>query len=204
MNITRLLAALFTLCILLNACKKEDTQPQTQTIANVLTNGDFEKAPYQDWTNNTGKNSTTSPTSYSVTYSSEAASSPSHSIKVTCLAAPNDSTYQFMEQILYTANTPIPAGAKLTMKVKIKTVNIQGNGISLAIGGNYGASAKYASAFYTSTEGKISITGTNDFKEYSLTLDSFPADATSLYVLLFFLPKTTGTAYYDDVSLSVN
>ncbi|MFD2934895.1 hypothetical protein [Spirosoma flavum] len=204
MRIIGSLLLLLLTAAIMNACKKEDAQPLTQTVANVLTNSDFEITPYQDWTNNLGKISTTNPTNYSVSYSTEAASSPSHSIKVTCSAAPNDSTYQYMQQILYTATTPIPAGAKLTMKVKIKMVNIQGNGIALAMGGNQGASAKYASAFYTSTEGKTSIVGTNEFKEYTLTFDAFPANATSMYVLLFFLPKTTGTAYYDDASLSIN
>ncbi|GAB3882879.1 hypothetical protein [Spirosoma agri] len=196
------LIALFTTVVLLSACKKEE--PQSQPIANVLTNGDFEATPYQDWTTNLGKTSTTKPNTYSVSYSTEAASSPSHSIKVICSAAPDDTTYQFMQQVLYMGTTPIPAGAKLTMKVKIKTVNVQGNGISLALGGNLGASANYAPAFYTSTEGKTSIVGTQEFTEYSLTFDSFPANMYSMYVLLFFLPKTTGTAYYDDVSLRVN
>ena len=109
-----------------------------------------------------------------------------------------------MQQVLKATTTLIPAGAKLTMKVKIKTVNIQGNGIALGMGGNQGASGNYISTFYTSTEGKTSIVGNNDFKEYSLTFDSFPTNTTSMYVLLFFLPKTTGTVYYDDVSLQVN
>lgn len=201
MKSIRLLLPLLIASLLLNSCKKD---PEPQTLTNVLTNGDMEMSPYQNWGSYLGKNSTTSPNKYVIEYSTEAASSPLHSLKVSCDAIKNDTTYQYMQQLLNTTNVPIPAGAKLTLKAKIKTVNIQGNGISLAMGGNQGASGQYASTFYTSTEGKQSITGTNDFKEYTLTFDAFPANTTSLYVLLFYLPKTTGTAYYDDVSLTVN
>ncbi|SOD92790.1 hypothetical protein [Spirosoma fluviale] len=196
------LLVLFVCSLFAYACKKEDTQPQT--VANIVTNGDMEAAPYADWGSYLGRVSTTSPNKYTIEYSTEAASSPTHSIKVSCDAVKNDTTYQYLQQIIYTSNKPIPAGAKLTLRAKIKVVNVQGNGISLAMGGNEGASGRYASAFYTSTEGKIAITGTNDFKEYALTFDSFPAKATSMYVLLAYLHKTTGTVYFDDVSLSIN
>lgn len=81
---------------------------------------------------------------------------------------------------------------------------MKGEGISIAMGGNFGANKNYASAFFTESRGKITITGTSDFTEYTIRFDSFPANANSVYVLLFFLPGTTGTAYYDDVSLAVN
>ncbi|QMW05036.1 hypothetical protein [Spirosoma foliorum] len=202
MKAAPVLLSLLTISFLFNSCKKDEAQPMQ--IANVLTGGDFETSPYSTWRTDVLKNNTTRPTSYTVDYSTEASSSPTHSIKVSCNLAPNDSTYQLFQQDLFTSTTPIPTGAKLTLKVKIKTVNIQGNGISIAIGGNLGVNDNYAPAFYTSTEGKTSITGTNDFKEYTITFDSFPAKTYSYYALIFFLPKTTGTAYYDDVSLSVN
>ncbi len=202
MKKTKILLSLFSLVLLLNACKKDDAQPQT--IANVLTDGDFETSPYSTWISAVNKKSITQPTSYSVDYSTEAASSPTHSIKVSCTAAPSDSTYQLFQQALYTSATPIPTGAKLTLKAKIKTVNMQGEGISMAMGGIKGLNDNYASTFFAESRGKVSITGTNDFKEYTVTFDSFPANTYSVYVIFFFLPKTTGTAYYDDVTLSVN
>ncbi|QJD79922.1 hypothetical protein [Spirosoma rhododendri] len=211
MRLLKLLVPLVAIAGLVNACKKDDAQPQS--VANVLTNGDFETSPYQDWKIDINKVSKTKSNGYTIEYSTEAASSPSHSMKVSCNGAYNDSTYQLIQQFFYlsSATAPaggrvisIPTGGKLTMKVKIKTVNIQGNGISIAIGGNYGSDRKYETAFYTSTEGKTTITGTNDFKEYAITFDSFPANMHSMYALIFFLPNTIGTAYYDDVSLSVN
>jgi hypothetical protein len=202
MKATKVFLFLLSISLLFNSCKKDDAQPQT--IANVLTGGDFESSPYSTWISAVNLKSATKPNSYTVDYSTEAASSPTHSIKVSCSAAPSDSTYQLFQQSLYTASTPIPTGAKLTLKAKIKTVNMQGEGISMAIGGNKGVNDNYASAFFTESRGKVSITGTNDFKEYTLTFDSFPANTYSFYVLFFFLPKTTGTVYYDDVTLSVN
>lgn len=199
------------LVLLFNRCKTQETQPQS--IANAVINGDFETAPYQDWRSDINRNSLAKPNSYTLDYTTEAASSPTHSIKVSCNAAYNDSTYHLFQQDFFTASASapagakvlsIPAGAKLTMKVKIKTVNMNGEGISIALGGNYGADKNYASAFFTESRGKTAITGTKDFTEYTINFDSFPANAYSVYVLIFFLPNTTGTAYYDDVSLAVN
>jgi cytochrome oxidase assembly protein ShyY1 len=202
------LLALLPSSLLFNACKKEEAQPQS--IATVLVNGDMEASPYNDWGSYLGKNSTASPNKYVVEYTTEAASSPAHSIKVSSDAVKNDTTYQYLQQFFKLTDRPIPAGAKLTLKAKIKTSNIQGTGISIAMGGNQaitnslGQVKKVNSTFYTSTEGVTPITGTNDFKEYTLTWSSLPAATTHLYVLLAYLPKTTGIVYFDDVVLSVN
>ena len=202
------LLTVLSISLLLNSCKKEEAQPQT--IATVLVNGDMEASPYNDWGSYLGRNSTTNPNTYVVDYSTEASSSPAHSIKVSSNAVKNDTTYQYMQQVFKVADRPIPAGAKLTLKAKIKTNAIQGTGISIAMGGNQaitnslGQVTKVNSTFYTSTEGVTLITGTNDFKEYTLTWDSFPAATTHVYVLLAYLPKTTGVVYFDDVVLSVN
>ncbi len=207
---TRVLPALILLLALglFNACKKEEAQPQT--IATVLVNGDMEASPYNDWGSYLGKNSTTNPNKYVADYSTEAASSPAHSIKVSSDAVKNDTTYQYFQQFFKLTDRPIPAGAKLTLKAKIKTSNIQGTGISIAMGGNQaianslGQFTKVNSTFYTSTEGVTPIKGTADFKEYTLTWPSLPAATTHVYILLAYLPKTTGIVYFDDVALSVN
>ena len=206
-NACCLLILLLSVC-LSNACKKEDAQPQA--ITDVLTNGNMEASPYNDWGSYLGKNSTLNPNKYVIEYTTEAASSPAHSIKVSSDAVKNDSTYQYMQQFFKLTDRPIPAGAKLTLKAKIKTSNIVGTGIALTMGGNQvttnaiGQATAVKSAFFTSTEGVTSITGTNDFKEYTLTWASLPAGTTHVYVLLAYLPKTTGIVYFDDVSLSVN
>lgn len=59
-------------------------------------------------------------------------------------------------------------------------------------------------AFFVSTEGKIAITGTKEFTEYNVTLDSFPGNIDNLVFFLVYHPKTTGSVYFDDVSLTIN
>jgi len=180
-------------------------QPQAPT--NVLINGDFEANPFTQiplWHSGILKNSKTTPSTYTVDYSTEAATSPVHSVKVSCDAVKSDSTYQILERVVYTRDVPIPEGAKLTMKVKIKTANVQGNGISFLFGGFWYINGVVVNNFTSSTEGKVSIKGSNEFTEYTLTCDSAPKDLYAVYVDLIYLPKTTGTAYYDDMSLTIN
>src|SRR3978361_1636913 len=78
------------LVLLFNRCKTQETQPQS--IANAVINGDFEMAPYQDWRSDINRNSLAKPNSYTLDYTTEADASPTHSIKVSCNAAYNDST----------------------------------------------------------------------------------------------------------------
>lgn len=205
MNSFRLVLSVVLLSILLNSCKNDNAQPQAPV--NVLTNGDFEANPFTQiplWHSFIAKDSKTNPTSYTVDYSTEAATSPAHSIKVSCDAVKGDSTYQILERVVYTRDVPIPEGAKLTMKVKIKTANIQGNGISFVFGGFDYINGSVVTNFTSSTEGKVSITGSKEFTEYTLTYDSAPKDLYAVYVDLKYLPKTTGTVYYDDMSLTIN
>ncbi|RRB00133.1 hypothetical protein [Larkinella rosea] len=202
MNSFRLAVSLAFLFIFFNGCKKDNAQPQAP--ANVLTNGDFEVNPFPLWYSATLKNSKTNPTSYTVDYSTEAATSPVHSIKVSCEAVKSDSTYQVLERVVYTRDVPIKEGAKLTLKVKIKTANIQGNGISILFGGFWYINGTVVTNFKSSTEGKVSITGSKEFTEYTLTCDSAPKDLYAVYADLIYLPKTTGTAFYDDMSLTIN
>ncbi len=205
MNSFRLAILLTSLSVLFNSCKKDDAQPQAPT--NVLINGDFEANPftqYPVWHSAILKNPQTNPNTYTVDYSTEAATSPVHSIKVSCDTLKSDSTYQVLERVVYTRDFPIPEGAKLTMKVKIKTANIQGKGISFVFGGFWYTNGVVVNNFTSSTDGKVSITGSTEFTEYTLTCDSAPKNLYAVYADLIYLPKTTGTAFYDDMSLTIN
>lgn len=202
MNSFRLVVSVVFLSILFNGCKKDSTQPQAP--ANVLTNGDFEVYPFPLWFSAILKSSKTNPNTYTVDHSIEAASSATHSIKVSCDAIKSDSAYQVLERVVYTRDVSIPEGAKLSMKVKIKTVNMQGKGITFLFGGFSFVNGVQAITFSTSTEGKVSITGTSEFKEYTLTFDSVPKNLYGVYADLIYTSKTTGTAYYDDMSLTIN
>ncbi|ADB41366.1 hypothetical protein [Spirosoma linguale] len=193
MKAVHLLLSLLILTLLVNSCKKEDAQPQTP----LLPNGDVEQK-FQSWFFNYDTRNPTNPNGYDFGFTSEAASSPQYSLKINCNAIKNDTTFCYYgQQKIVTDNIPI--GAKLTLKAKIKTVLV-GNGVSLAIRGDKNGKA----AFFATTEGKTAITGTKDFTEYSVVLDSYPGNIDNLQIFMVYLPKTTGYVYFDDVSLTVN
>lgn len=196
-----LLLLVIVLISLLNACKKNEMVP-----AQLITNGDFERQPSftrskEDWLFGYYYNLTANPNGYSPAYTSEAAMSGTHSLKISCNTIKNDTTFCFFEQDVNTST--ISTGAKLTLKANIKTVNLQGRGVALAMIGYKFNSVRNTIVFFPSTE-NTPITGTNDFREYSVTLPTFPEGVDLIAVHLFYLPKTTGVVYVDDVSLVVN
>ncbi|GAB3790285.1 hypothetical protein GCM10028818_60170 [Spirosoma horti] len=199
MNRHKLWTALAFCIIFSYACKKE-TVPQAPV--NLVKNGDMEADPSQNWVPYYGYEITTNPNGYLTAYTTEAAASGTHSIKVSCTTVKNDSTFlYFYQQFLPQTLKP---GDKLTLKAKIKTVNLRGAGISLAIRGDKYTNGQTSQAFFSSTQSQTVINGTNDFKEYSITTDAYPGNADRIGVFLLYLNKTTGTAYFDDVSLTVN
>lgn len=120
-------------------------------------------------------------------------------MKINCNQVKNDSAYcYFGQQHIATANIPI--GAKLTLKAKIKTVNLKGNGLALDIRGDKNGKP----VVFVTTQGKVTINGTKDFTEYSVTLDSYPGGIDNLLIFMEYLRGTTGYVYFDDVSLTVN
>src|SRR5919199_5176104 len=123
MKAFRLLPFIIALMSLLNACKKgEDVQPPIQ----LITNSDMEQQPSltrsrADWLFGHYYNLTSNPNGYKATYTSEAASSGTHSLKINCEGIKNDTTFCFFEQDILP--TTLAVGSKLTLRAKIKTVN---------------------------------------------------------------------------------
>lgn len=193
-----LLLPLLTCTVFLHACKKEEAVP-----APLINNGDMEQK-FQGWfpgfasnippTNGVQAN----PNGYIYELSQEASSSPVWSFKVSCTQVKDTVAFFYYGQnsIPY---TNISIGAKLTLKAKIKTALV-GPGVSIVIRGDKGSQQ----VFFTSTQGKTPITGTKEFTEYSLVLDSYPGGIDNLLIYLVYLPKTTGSVYFDDVSMTVN
>lgn len=186
---------LLVMSCMLSACKSTDTQPQR---TNLLTNGNVEQQS-QNWFFNYDTFHATNPNGFAYGHTNEAASSPQYSLKVNCNAVKQDSAFCFYGQTNIPFST-IPVGAKLTLTAKIKPVNLTGQGVSLAIRGDKGNQV----VFFQTTQGKTPITGTSDFKEYSVTLNNYPGSIDNLIVFLVYLPKTTGYVYFDDMSLTVN
>jgi len=110
----------------------------------------------------------------------------------------SDEDFAFWAQTLFAQDF---LGRDATLKVRIKT-DLSGEGVSIVIRGDdtYQPTG-YAEAFAT-TQGDVSITGAQDWTEYSVTLGSVPARTKSLTVYLVFLPETTGTVAFDAASLT--
>lgn len=168
----------------------------------LLKNGNMEQNPAQSWVFNLDKVRPTNINGCTWGHSLEAAVSGEYSLKINCEAVRNDTAHCYVYQSFSSAG--IPVGAKLTLKAKIKTVNVQGKGASITLRGDKTVNGQGKSIFFVSSDTKTPIKGTNEFEEYSVTLDSYPGNADYLAVLIVYLPGTTGAVYLDDVAVVVN
>ena len=198
MNTIRTFLALLTFIALFVGCKKEEAQPQIQLVQN----GNVEQK-FQNWFFNYDAANSKNPNGYDFGFTAEAASSPQYSLKINCNTVKSDSAFCFYGQSFATP-TIIATGAKVTLSTAVKTVNLKGKGVSIALRGDKMVNGRNTQVFFTTTQGKMSITGTNEFKTYSVTLDSYPGNIDNLIIFLVYLPETTGAVYFDDVSLAVN
>jgi hypothetical protein len=131
-------------------------------------------------------------------WSTDAASSPSHSLKISQTTVIDPSDYNYWGQ---TYSGTIPVGKDLTLKVKIKGDKLTGAGVSIVIRAD---GATTPNLQFISTEGVTSISGTFDWKTYTLTLPKLNSDVKYVIIYFIYLPNTTGTVYFDDASLTHN
>lgn len=190
MKFFNLIACLALSSVLLVTACKQEAQPQVP----LITNGDLEQ-DFKGWFVGYDFDHPTNPNGYASGVTAAAASSPQHSLIINCNQVKNDSAFCFYGQDKINTST-IPVGAKLTLKAKIKT-NLTGNGVSLVIRGDKGNKQ----VLFASTQGKTPITGTQEFTEYSVVVDSYPGNIDNLLIFFVYLPGTTGYVYFDDVSL---
>lgn len=94
----------------------------------------------------------------------------------------------------------IPVGRDLTLKAKIKAVNLSGDGVSIVIR----CDGEVPNLQFASTQGVVNINGTFDWSTYTVSLPNVQSNITSIFVFLVYRPKTTGKVYFDDVTLSYN
>ena len=180
---------LILLLALFASCKKEDSAP-TQ----FLENGNLEKyagsgQPWYSEGNGPG---------FAAGWNAEDYSSPSHSLKIvrTQVPDPLDTEFWYWYQ---TITREIPVGKALTLSANIKGVDLNGEGLAIAIRGDSGSTQlQFATTQYTMT-----INGNFDWTNYTLDLPAVESGVTTLWVFLIYLPNTTGIAYFDDVELTV-
>lgn len=185
--------SVISICLVLDSCKKNESEPETALVKNGNVEQKFEGWNFFDTSISGGSSA------YAMGFTDEAASSPRYSLKINCNEARSDTAFSYFGQHnISTAGIPI--GAKITLKAKVKTVDIKGEGISIALRGDKARKI----VFFETTENKAKITGTKDFTEYTATLNSYPGDIDDLMIFLVYLPGTTGQVYFDDISLTIN
>lgn len=196
MKFTFFASILLLSTLVVNSCKTKDVVPQTQ----LLLNSDLEQDPSKQWFLAFRDNLISNPNKYKGEYSTEAAASGTHSLKISCDTIRNDTTHCYFYQ--YITPISIPVGAKLTLKTKVKTVNLQGTGLTIVLFGYKVNSTGSKVTFSTHTP--VPAKGTTDFTEYTVVQDKYAGGDDEIYMALFYEAKTTGKAYFDDISLTAN
>ena len=94
----------------------------------------------------------------------------------------------------------IPYGKKLRLSCQIKLDGISGEGVHIAFRGD-GKDVNNKIFFHT-TQGTTSISGDKDWQRYSVEMiEPVSEDVTKIWVFLLLGSNTSGTVYFDEVSL---
>lgn len=196
MKVILFVSRLLLITLLVGSCKTKDVLPQTQ----LLLNSDLEQDPAKQWFLAFRDNLISNPNNYTGEYSTEAAASGTHSLKIACETIKNDTTHCYFYQSITPVSVAI--GARLTLKTKVKTVNLQGTGLTIVLFGYKvnPTGSKVTFSAYTPVAAK----GTTDFTEYTVVQDKYLGGADEIYVALFYEAKTTGKAYFDDIVLTAD
>lgn len=159
-----------------------------------LQNLDFEEGssyPEFWWSGATKRNS------FDISLVNDVALSLNQSVLIKSDASSNEFAYwaQTIE-----ANQLI--GKKLSFNVNIKGIDITGEGIAIAIRGDDNSSSSNSAEIFYTTQGRMTIDGTFDWKSFNVESEIIPNNIDVITVYLIYLRNTTGTVYFDDVSLN--
>jgi hypothetical protein len=103
---------------------------------------------------------------------------------------------------IYTLNKNIPYDKCIYVKVFIKTVALSGQGASVVLRADDTEQPGADAEIYTTTQGRRNITGTAEWKQYTLVLpEPIHDEIKSITLYLIMLPETKGDVYFDDISL---
>jgi hypothetical protein len=111
----------------------------------------------------------------------------------------SDSEFGFWAQTIFAEDL---IGGSATLRARVKT-DLVGQGVSLVIRGDDTLVPSGSAEAFISTQNRIAITGVQDWTEYSITMNWVPWGMKSITVYLVFLPETTGTVFFDAVSLEL-
>ena len=94
------------------------------------------------------------------------------------------------------------SGKKLTLNANIKAVSLDGDGVYIAIRGDDSNPPSGSAEVFATTQGNKKISGTFDWKKFNVTLENVPSEIKTLTFYLIYGTKTSGSVYFDDVSLT--
>jgi hypothetical protein len=180
------LAAVVVL-LFLWSCAKKDVSPAVQLFANT----DMETGttgPVNWWHQGNG-------TSAVFLWTATTGSSGTHSLEISSSAS--------LSQVVYwgqSITTKIPVGKDLTLKVLIKG-KITGPGAAVAVSCLNASSTTQAEQFST-TQGTSVIQNNADWMPYTVKLSGVHSDIIEIRTYLMMLPGSTGSVYFDDVTLT--
>jgi hypothetical protein len=187
--LSRNLVLLFSFMILADFVKEDQTSEKTKIPSQLLADPDAELISGQYWFSKYDS------AGFTVNRTDDAYLSPTHSLKIS-KTVPDSLNSAYYVQI-YSGQMPV--GRNLTLQVHVKGLNLEGDGVSILLLCN---DIDDSTVQFTGTEGDKSIAGTFDWTSYKLELIDLKSEVRKIYVFLFYLPNTTGTAYFDDITLT--
>jgi len=173
--------------LLITDCREDDLEP-----VHMIANGDVESGVGMpsSWVYSNGSGN------YNVEWDDAVYHSGSRSLRISTETQSPD-TFSFWGQ---QKCTDIPRGKTITLKAMVKG-NLVGQGISIAIRCDDTSTQTGYGLQFVTTQGNTSITGTFDWKEYSIEIGEVVQATTCIWIFLVYLPSTSGEVYFDDVSL---
>ncbi|NRB51304.1 MAG: hypothetical protein HRU41_26770 [Saprospiraceae bacterium] len=190
LNLKLKLLSLLVLPLFILSCEKDDIQDGSAN--ELLSNGDLEigSGTPNGWFSNAPCPDT------ELSWTEEEAFSPRKSLKISNPTL-ESTCFSFWGQSF---STDIPIGKSLSLSVQIKG-QLEGEGVSIVIRGDDSPLADGSGEQFVTTQGNSPISGTFNWTEFSIGLGTVEPNIQSITVFLVYLPNTTGTVYFDDVSL---
>lgn len=95
----------------------------------------------------------------------------------------------------------IEEGASVRLRVTVELENVQGDGVAIALRGDDLNGPQGELVFFETTQRRRTLSGTVSNLKFDLTLPNYSRETDRFTVFLLLLANTSGTVYFDDISL---